>query len=69
MEITGNRDSGQTDAMPPSDAVVLFDGSNLKGWKNGENWTVKDGVAYSGGEDHNTRKFRRLPTAHRMESS
>jgi hypothetical protein len=39
---------GQTDAQPPSDAIILFDGTSLSGWKNGENWSVKDGVAYSG---------------------
>ncbi len=39
---------GTTNADPPSDAVVLFDGTDLSKWKNGERWTVKDGTAFTG---------------------
>ena len=35
-------------ANVPSDAIVLFDGTNMEAWNNGENWPVKDGVAFSG---------------------
>jgi hypothetical protein len=38
---------GKTDSAPPSDAIVLFDGTNLSMWNKGENWEVKDGVATS----------------------
>ena len=33
---------------PPADATVLFNGQDLKNWKNGENWKVEDGVIVSG---------------------
>ncbi|MCC7474518.1 MAG: DUF1080 domain-containing protein [Pirellulales bacterium] len=36
---------GVTNADPPSDAIVLFDGKDLSAWENGEQWIVKDGVA------------------------
>jgi hypothetical protein len=29
----------------PSDAIVLFGGTDMSAWKGGENWDVKDGVA------------------------
>lgn len=41
-------DPGPTSASPPSDAIVLFDGTDASAWENGENWTVKDGVLYAG---------------------
>lgn len=39
---------GAMDAQPPSDAIVLFSGDDLSQWKNGENWSVDNGIAYSG---------------------
>lgn len=36
---------GGTNVAPPSDAIVLFDGSNLDQWVDGQNWKVEDGVA------------------------
>lgn len=39
---------GDECGAPPSDAVVLFNGKDLKNWKNGENWKIQDGVILSG---------------------
>ncbi len=36
---------GATNETAPSDAVVLFDGTNLDAWDGGEKWLVQDGVA------------------------
>ncbi len=36
---------GATNDAPPSDATVLFDGTNLDAWEGGEKWLVQDGVA------------------------
>ena len=36
---------GSTSDAPPSDAIVLFDGTSLDAWENGDQWLVKDGVA------------------------
>ena len=41
--------AGRTSADPPSDAIVLFDGKDLSGWRgpNGApaKWTIRDGYA------------------------
>ena len=34
---------GQTPGAPPSDAIVLFDGTNLDAWTGGP-WDLKDGI-------------------------
>ncbi|MCO6453913.1 MAG: DUF1080 domain-containing protein [Pirellulaceae bacterium] len=40
----------------PSDAVVLFDGSDLSAWENADNWKIVDGVMVSGRGDARTRQ-------------
>ena len=39
---------GKTNADPPSDAIVLFDGKNLDHWHNGDAWKVEEGVMICG---------------------
>ncbi len=39
---------GNTPGAPPSDAIVLFDGTDLSHWNNAESWSVEDGVAITG---------------------
>jgi hypothetical protein len=34
---------GKTDADPPSDAVILFDGKDLSHWENADKWKVENG--------------------------
>lgn len=33
---------------PPADAIVLFDGSDMSQWNNGESWKLQDGYAIVG---------------------
>ena len=39
---------------PPSDAVILFDGTNLSAWKGTENWKIENGAMVSGKGDART---------------
>jgi hypothetical protein len=39
---------GGSDAAPPSDAIVLFNGRDMSNWSNSENWKVEDGIIYAG---------------------
>ncbi len=36
---------------PPSDAIVLFDGTDLSQWDGGQHWQVKDGYAIATGRE------------------
>lgn len=36
---------------PPSDAIILFDGKDLSGWNNGDNWKVENGAMITGRGD------------------
>jgi hypothetical protein len=54
----GTNSCGTTAGTAPSDAVVLFDGTNLDAFQTGggpAKWTVKDGVAIVNGGDIQTR--------------
>jgi len=42
--------------QPPSDAIVLFDGSDMSAWEGGENWIVQDGYTQSARGDITTRQ-------------
>ncbi|QDV68323.1 hypothetical protein Poly24_20320 [Rosistilla carotiformis] len=42
--------------QPPSDAVVLFDGTDLSAWKGTDNWKIVDGAAVSGKGDIRTKE-------------
>jgi hypothetical protein len=39
---------GVTNDAAPSDAVVLFDGSDMSHWKNAETWKIEDGSMVTG---------------------
>lgn len=39
---------GETNAAPPSDAIVLFGGEDASAWQNGENWKVENGDLIAG---------------------
>jgi hypothetical protein len=40
---------GETNSAPPSDAIILFEGSDLDAWQHGDGsaakWIIKDGIA------------------------
>jgi len=36
---------GLSDDAPPSDAIILFDGTNLDQWEGGDKWLIEGGVA------------------------
>jgi len=39
---------GEGNTAPPSDAIVLFGGTDLSKWKNADNWRVEDGAMVAG---------------------
>jgi hypothetical protein len=39
---------GATNSDPPSDAVVLFDGTDFSHWRGADQWKIEDGVAIVG---------------------
>jgi len=47
---------GATPSDAPSDAVVLFDGTDLSNFEGGDGWTVEDGAMITGGKGGVTTK-------------
>ena len=47
---------GKTNADPPSDAIVLFDGKDLSAWESGDKWKIEDGVAIVQERRHPTKQ-------------
>ncbi len=41
----------------PSDAIVLFDGTDLSAWNGGEKWTIENGYAIDGGNITSKQSF------------
>lgn len=39
---------GAENHLPPSDAIILFDGKDASRWENGEKWKVEDGLLIVG---------------------
>lgn len=51
--------AGAVVIQPPSDAIILFDGKNLDGWKTKDApapWEVRDGVMVAKGKDITTKE-------------
>lgn len=45
-----------TAGSPPSDAIVLFDGTDLSEWENAKNWKLEQGAMVSGRGDVRSKK-------------
>ena len=41
--------------LPPSDAIILFNGKDLSAWEGAENWIVQGGIATANGGDIRTK--------------
>jgi len=48
---------GETPQAPPSDAIVLFDGTNLDAWDNTQNWKFENGYGIAGSAAQTKQKF------------
>jgi hypothetical protein len=47
---------GKTNADPPSDAVILFNGKDLSAWENGDKWKIEKGEAIVQESDISTKQ-------------
>ena len=47
---------GKQNSQAPSDAVILFNGTDLSAWEGGENWKVEDGIAIIGTGEIKTKQ-------------
>ncbi len=49
--VTPGKDGG-----PPSDAIVLFDGTDFSAWNGADNWKIEDGAMVAGRGDIRTKE-------------